>query len=389
MKKNGSVVPEILQIKGYKYRAQMLIAAVIILIILLLIISAIINGIASLFKGKDTSEVIDSATDTDSYVSQIVSSDAGDTAYVSSVTSQTTNTVSNTHVENTEYRFDADNKLIIDTDTLDGKKAVALTFDDGPGEYTQKLLNGLKERGVKATFFMCGSCVEKYPDVLPQMAADGHQIGSHTYSHSDITSLGKEERSDQISRTDNAIQNACGEISTAFRPPYGSHNAETDAEITDKTIALWSLDTLDWQSRDANAIRDVVVNKVWDGDIILFHDIYESSVDGAFMVIDELKEKGYVFVTVDELLTRYGYPIQKGTAHNSQYAVYETNSPHAAEYQAEVDERIRKAEEERAASEAAEAFYTDSSSSSAASGSDTSSVVSETTYKNEDEYEYE
>ncbi len=380
MKKNGSVVPEILQIKGYKYRAQMLIGGVIILLVLLLIIVAIFNGIASLFKGKDKSKEGDTAADTDSVVSQVADQTNSDIAVVSSAVEPSSDTSTETKTEKVEYRYDADDKLVIDTDTLDGKKAVALTFDDGPGEYTEKLINGLNERGVKATFFMCGECVEEYPEVLPMMAAGGHQIGNHTYNHTDITGLSAQERNNQIQRTDEAIFNACGQKSTAFRPPYGSHNAETDAGITDKTIALWSLDTLDWQSRDANSVCDVVVNNVWDGDIVLFHDIYDSSVDGAFMAIDKLKEQGYVFVTVDELLSRYGYPVERGTAHNSQFAVYETNSPHAAEYQAEIEERQRKAEEERAASEAAGVFYTDSSR-----GSSTTSTLSETPYKDDED----
>ncbi len=331
MSKNSSGVPEILQIKGYKYRAQMLIGAVIVLLIILLIIIWIISGIASLFKDKPTDT--DTVTDTDTSVSQQVQSLPAESTVVSSDT-QSTDIVT----EPKEYKYDADNKLIIDTDTLDGKKAVAITFDDGPGEYTERLINGLNERGARATFFMCGSCVEEYPEVLPMMIEGGHQIGNHTYSHVDITGLSSQERNDQIQRTDNAISNACGQVSTAFRPPYGSHNAETDQGITDKTITLWSLDTLDWKSRNAEAVKKVVLDGVWDGGIILFHDIYDTSVDGALMVVDELQSQGYVFVTVDELLTRYGYPIEQGHAYTSQFAVYETNSPHAAEYQEEIEE---------------------------------------------------
>ena len=390
MKKNGSAVPEILQIKGYKYRAQMLIGGVIILIILLLIIIGIFHGIASLFKGKDKSSDIDTMTDTtvsDSVqsVPVIVNS-----AVVQSTPQPETDTNTDTQTESKAYKFDADDKLIIDTDTLDGKKAVALTFDDGPGEYTERLITGLNERGVKATFFMCGECVSKYPNAVNMMVEGGHQIGNHTNNHTDITGISIQEMNSQIQMTDDAISNACGHVSTAFRPPYGSHSASTDAAITDKTIALWSLDSLDWQSRDAEAVRDVVVNNVWDGDIILLHDIYDTTVDGALMIVDELQSQGYVFVTVDELLTRYGYPIERGAAHNSQFAVYETNSPHAAEYQAEIDERIRKEEEARAASEAAAAFYDSDSektnSDTANASSDTASVTSETAYYNEEEY---
>ena len=381
MSKNNSGILEILQIKGYKYRAQMLIGAVIILLIILLIIISIINGIASLFKAKPTDS--DTSTDTETTVSQAVQSVPTESAVVSSVV-QATDTSSDTKTEKKEYKYDADNKLIIDTDTLDGKKAVALTFDDGPGEYTAKLINGLNERGAKATFFMCGSCVEKYPEVLPMMVAGGHQIGNHTYSHADITSLSSQEMNNQIERTDDAIFNACGQRSTVFRPPYGSHNGETDQRIGDKTIALWSLDTLDWKSRNAESVKKVVLDGVWDGDIILFHDIYDSSVEGALAIVDELQNRGYVFVTVDELLTRFGYPIEHGKAHTSQFAVYETNSPHAAEYTEEIQERLRKQQESRAASEAAGAFYTEAQVKDKDTDTETAAVTSETSYYDED-----
>ncbi len=218
-----------------------------------------------------------------------------------------------------EERYDYDGTLLAETDTLNGAKAVALTFDDGPGKYTAELLEGLRARDVRATFFMVGSCVDTYPELLPIMVQDGHQLGNHTYSHPSITALDENGWRKEIEITDNAIYNACGHYSTAFRPPYGSYT-EYQARSIDKTVTLWSVDTLDWQSRNKESIKKIAFREIKDGSIVLFHDLYKTSVDAALEIIDELKSEGYVFVTVDQLLTRYGYPISN-TGHFDQKAV--------------------------------------------------------------------
>lgn len=364
MSDNNFKVPDFLQIKGYKYRAKMLIAGAVIILVILIILINIINGISSaIHKAKDNSTDTSNDSDTASIVSQ---TETESTA--SDIPQGNESSASDTVSKRTEEKFDADGKLIIDTDTLDGKKAVAITFDDGPGEYTERLIQGLNERNAKATFFMCGNCVEKYPEVLPLMVSGGHQIGNHTFNHTDITGLSATELQDQISRTDERIHNACGQISTAFRPPYGSHNETSDKQI-DKTLTLWSLDTLDWKTRNAEEVRKEMVSKCWDGDIILLHDIYSTSVDGALMAIDELQQQGYIFVTVNELLTRYGYDIALGSAHTSQYAVFETNSPLAAQYKEEMEDAQKRKTASEASEEAANAFYTNGSSSSTSTDS--------------------
>ncbi len=352
MSEKKSQTPEFLQIKGYKYRAKMLIAAAVILIVIIIIICSIIHSISSAIKGRSQKDTeTDISSDTETYISEIVSEEI-DSEIASSASESTSS--ANLKGEKT----DANGKLIIDTDTLDGKKAVAITFDDGPGQYTERLLEGLKERNARATFFMVGSCVEQYPETLPLMVQGGHQLGNHTYNHTDITTISNKEMNDQITKTDDAIFNACGQRSTAFRPPYGAHTNDTNLAI-DKTITLWSLDTEDWNKDSAESVRDIIVSKCKDGDIILLHDIHETSVDGALLAIDELQKQGYLFVTVNELLTRYGYDIEPHTTHSSQYSVYETNSPHAKDYEAEVNSR--KAAE--AASAASNEFYTKDSDS--------------------------
>ena len=123
---------------------------------------------------------------------------------------------------------------------------------------------------------------------------------------------------------------------------------------------MWSVDTVDWNLKSSNAVKDTIVSQCKDGDIILLHDIYETTVDGALAAIDELQKQGFVFVTVDELMTRYGYGIEKGKAHASQYAVYETNSPYAEKYLKEINSQKAA----QAASQAADSFYKPSDSDS-------------------------
>lgn len=369
-----SKVPEFLKIKGYKYRAKMLAAGVCLLIVIIIILSLIFRGIASAIKKSDSKNA-EATGGGDIVSSQTVSQIPSQTEPAAS---SSTSSGSSAAPTSKEEKFDADGKLIIDTDTLDGKKAVAITFDDGPGEYTQELIEGLNERNARATFFMVGKCVEQYPEVLPMMIAGGHQLGNHTYNHTDIASSGASVMNNEIEQTDQAIFNACGQRSTAFRPPYGSY---TDALIKDlnKTVTLWSLDTADWKTRDVKSVKNIIVSQSKDGSIILLHDIYKTSVDGALAAIDELQGEGYVFVTVDELMTRYGYAISN-TAHSAQYAVYETNSPHADEYKADAENDKKKAD----ASSAAGTFYfdreTDTDSGNDENNSNESSTSSTSSY---------
>ncbi len=345
---NESKTPEFLKIKGYKYRAKMLIAGAVILIVFIIIVGSIIHAIASALHRNSADSAVDTDTDT-------VSSDTAAVSSISSSASAAGTVVSSFPVK--EEKLDADGKVVIDTDTLDGKKAIAITFDDGPSEYTSDLIDELNSRGVHATFFMVGKCVEQYPETVKKMADGGHQLGNHSYDHSDLAKLGVNAALDQIGRTDEAVMNACGHKPTAFRPPYGSYTDELIKNV-DKTVTLWSLDTLDWKSKDMGKIKNTIVSQCRDGSIILLHDLYKPSVDGALAAIDELQGEGYVFVTVDELMTRYGYGITSG-AHSAQYAVYETNSPHAADYKADMerDRERENSESSNAASGTSSAFY--------------------------------
>lgn len=182
------------------------------------------------------------------------------------------------------------------------EKVVALTFDDGPGyKTTMTLLDGLKERDVHATFFLLGQQIEERKEVIEKMHEDGHLIGNHTYSHIQLDTVNIVCALDEIEKTNLIIEEITGEKPKYIRPPYGSWNDTLEEEI-DMTPVLWTVDTSDWNTRDVNRIVNYVVNEVESGDIILMHDIYDTSVAAALEIVDQLKSRGFVFVTVDELM---------------------------------------------------------------------------------------
>lgn len=182
------------------------------------------------------------------------------------------------------------------------EKLVALTFDDGPhAVYTEKLLDGLREREVKATFFLIGKSIEGKEEIVKQMAEDGHLIGSHTFHHVQLTKIPVEEACSEIIMTNEAIANATGKQVEYIRPPYGSWDSELECAINMKEVG-WTVDPRDWDVKNTDTIVKRVLDKVEDGSIILLHDVYDTSVEAAFQIVDELKKEGYTFVTVDRLI---------------------------------------------------------------------------------------
>lgn len=182
------------------------------------------------------------------------------------------------------------------------ERKIALTFDDGPHPYyTEQLLKGLKERDVKATFFVTGKNVEEYPDIVKKMYEEGHLIGNHTYNHTQLTSKNRESFKEEIIKTNEVIKEATGEDTIYVRPPYGSWNKEFEKELNMFPV-LWTIDPLDWCSSNVSCIVDTVCAKAGENEIILMHDQYKSTVTAALKIVDRLKEEGYEFVTVDELM---------------------------------------------------------------------------------------
>ena len=182
------------------------------------------------------------------------------------------------------------------------KNKVAITFDDGPNpEYTVELLEGLQKRGVKATFFVLGAEVEKYPDIVKKIDDGGHLIGVHSYEHVNFGQIGDEAAIEQIEKTQEAIHNVTGKYAGYIRPPYGCWKKSLDVEVPLIEV-LWDIDPLDWATKDADTVGQRILKGVTEGSIILLHDASQSSVQAAFSVIDILQQENYEFVTVEDLL---------------------------------------------------------------------------------------
>ena len=180
-------------------------------------------------------------------------------------------------------------------------RKVALTFDDGPSEYTVELSRGLKERRVQATFFLLGENMEGRRKMVEELVKDGHLIGNHTYSHIQLTSDNKEVFREELVKTNEILEAITGENVTYIRPPYGSWDKSLEQDLNMFPV-LWNVDPLDWCTPDAGLVMSRVLQQVEDGDIILLHDYYDTSVTAALMIVDEMKKQGYEFVTVEEIL---------------------------------------------------------------------------------------
>jgi len=192
-------------------------------------------------------------------------------------------------------------------------KYVALTFDDGPsGRFTQALLDGLKERGVKATFLLCGYRLKIYPKLAQRIFESGHEIGLHGYSHDDMGKMTRDQIQKEISDTLALLPKGC---KPAFlRPPGGSFGTAVidAAKAAGLSLLLWSVDPRDWATKDVDAVEAAVLENIRNADIILMHDMRSSSVDAALKIIDSLKEQGFRFVTTSELARLREIPLRPG-----------------------------------------------------------------------------
>lgn len=186
-------------------------------------------------------------------------------------------------------------------------KYVALTFDDGPsGRYTDRLLDGLKERGAKATFLLCGYRVKEYPAQTQRIVDEGHEVGNHGYSHKNMQELGRRRIAQEILDTEALLPEGCQV--RFLRPPGGccSDGVRQVAEARNLAILNWSVDPKDWAVQNPAAIEQAVVKHVSDGDVILLHDMSDSSVTAALHIIDQLAAQGYQFVTASQLAALKG-----------------------------------------------------------------------------------
>ncbi len=183
---------------------------------------------------------------------------------------------------------------------------IALTFDDGPHPvHTPKLLDILKARGVKATFYVIGRSVETYPDIARRIVAEGHEIANHTWSHPSLSKLGAASVKREMDRTTEVIRSVTGVTPKTMRPPYGATNARLNKRLDEEfgmKVIMWSVDPLDWKYRNASRVTSEILNNTQPGGIVLAHDIHPSTVDAMPATIEGLKAKGFRFVTVTELL---------------------------------------------------------------------------------------
>ena len=183
-------------------------------------------------------------------------------------------------------------------------KSIAISFDDGPGATTTpQLLQILKEKNVHATFFVLGENTAQHPDIVKQTAEAGHEIGNHTYDHQDLATLSAQSITEEVTKADTEIKKATGKTPTFVRPPYGSITS-VGASVIQQPIIEWSVDSEDWKTRNPDLILQKIQATVYDGAIILFHDIYPETIRAVPQVIDYLQEQGYRITTVGDLLGR-------------------------------------------------------------------------------------
>lgn len=187
---------------------------------------------------------------------------------------------------------------------VDCANCVAITYDDGPGAETNRLLDKLKAKNAHASFMVIAPSAEQHPELLKRMKAEGHTIGNHTKSHRQLNTLPYDQVSQEIDAGNAAIKKATGQSTRWVRPPYGATNATVDQVTRDKGVsqALWDVDTVDWKDRNSEHVCSSAVQGARAGSIVLMHDIHPTTVDAADCVIDGLRAKGLEPVSLDRLL---------------------------------------------------------------------------------------
>ena len=196
---------------------------------------------------------------------------------------------------------------------------LALTFDDGPsGAITQALLDGLAERNVKATFFLCGYRIEQYPALAQQMAEAGHELGLHSYRHEYMQHMTKQQALDDLAECQSILTETTGVAARLFRPPGGlySQNVLEAAQEMGLSVVFWSVDPHDWDKTRSDQVLSYLLSHAGAGDIILMHDLTEHSVSAALSFLDTMRARGFEFCTVSELAALSGESLAPGRYYN-------------------------------------------------------------------------
>lgn len=199
------------------------------------------------------------------------------------------------------------------------KPMVALTFDDGPGNYEDRIVAALQKYNSKATFFYVGTQATKFPSTVKRVADAGNEIGNHSYKHENLPKLSQAAIESSINKTNEILRNQSGQSVSLVRPPYGATAGSVKPALraTGQPSILWTIDTLDWKTKNTKNTVNVVLNQVKDGDIVLMHSIYRQSAEAAELIIPALKERGYQLVTVSELAKARGINMEAGKNYSS------------------------------------------------------------------------
>lgn len=215
----------------------------------------------------------------------------------------------------TEVNGILDDYNYLNNNIYDNYKLIALTFDDGPSHNTSKLLDILNKYQVKATFFLVGTNIKREESVVKKMASYGMEIGNHTYNHRILSRLSTENIKLEVEKTNDLIYDITGKYPTIFRPSYGQSSKKI-RKSSSMPIVIWNIDTLDWKYHSSNRIVNSVLSKVKEGDIILMHDLYTSSINAVDKLIPELLERGYMPVTVSELFYYHNIELHEGRVYS-------------------------------------------------------------------------
>ena len=262
--------------------------------------------ITTISKGETVKILKKNAAKSDGYTWHKVKYNSK-TGFIVSKYIKTNKSTNNINTTNTIISKKSDRKID------PSKPMVALTFDDGPnGTVTPKILDTLEKYGVVATFFDLGSCMKNYPKVSQRAESIGCEVESHTYSHSNLATLSAKQINSDISKAEKIYEKTLGHMPTMVRAPYGSVNTRVKSTINYPLIN-WDIDTLDWKSRNKNSImKEIRKFKNYDGRVILMHGIYSSTLEAVKILIPELQEKGYQFVTVSEMAEYKGVELKAG-----------------------------------------------------------------------------
>ena len=208
--------------------------------------------------------------------------------------------------------------LILPVQGAGEEKYVALTFDDGPsGRYTQRLLEGLEKEQVRATFLLCGYRMEQFPELTQAIYDRGHEIGFHGFTHDNMAVMSRRQIAQELQKSETLLPEGCKPV--FLRPPGGAMDdgVYQVAQVRRLSLLSWSVDPKDWAVKDAPLVIQRVVRTVKDGDIVLMHDMSDSSVTAALEIVSRLKKQGYQFLTVSELAELRGVRLKPGETYRS------------------------------------------------------------------------